>query len=112
MQEVYNKIERIRKYIEEGYYGNIFTKGQRTTITICENVLPYLSKELWVLSISYTIIMDHIFHDGNKRTAFLLIKLYYNINQEILANIINNCVQNHYTRETFMNEVVRYVNDR
>lgn len=110
MKEIYNKIALIREYIENGDYGNIFTKGQRYSITICENVLSYLPTDLWVISIAYTILMDHIFYDGNKRTAFLLICIYYNIDKELLANIISNCVQNHYTRETFINEVIYCVN--
>lgn len=106
------KIKEVRKLIESGHFGLLFHSGEKQTIANVLEPLHYIDKEMWILSCAYSIMMNHIYHDGNKRTAYLLIVTTYDIDLDLLGALINNTVVNNLSREYFMKEVLRYVRGR
>lgn len=109
LEEIYNTLTIIREYIEYGIYGYIGNTNQRISIRKYERYINKLPEYQKILYIAYIIFMENIFYEGNKRTAFLLIKTYYEIDDDILLNIIQNSITNNYTKETFIVEVCKYV---
>lgn len=105
LNQIYTKIMKVREVVESNQLGDLFMRGQRNGINGFEATIPYLNQHVWVISAAYTILMNHVFHDGNKRTAYLLIGTTYNINGVLLANIINNCVVERYSRDRFIKEI-------
>ena len=109
LEELYDTILLIREYIEEEIYGPISNREQRISLRQYEAYIKRLPDNQKVLYMAYIIFMDKIFMEGNRRTAFILLKTYYKIDNDILLNIIQNSITNNYTKETFIVEVSKYV---
>ena len=94
---IINKKDIIRMNQEIGESGEISN----------ENSLDYLfsimkAEKSWLYELSYIargILVDHIFRDGNKRTAFILIISYFedkglNYDKDIIYNFVYKISKN------------------
>ncbi|MDD3175312.1 MAG: Fic family protein [Candidatus Nanoarchaeia archaeon] len=75
---VYNLKDLIRINQEIGETGNL---RDTSSISFALDILK--SKKSWLYELSYlvrSLIVDHPFYDGNKRTAYILCTLYFENN--------------------------------
>ena len=75
------------------------------------------TKRNWLYELSYVVkslLVDHVFRDGNKRTAFLVVSYYAdeqkrNIDQENLLTTVRKIAKNNITNPTIIMRLVNNV---
>lgn len=99
----------IRINQECGETGELQNEG---SITYALNIAKH--KKNWLYSLSYLIrslVVDHAFTEGNKRTAFTLTLLYFedkevDINKESLVRVITNIASKNVTSIKRISEMI------
>jgi len=107
-----NKKDIIRINQEIGETGEF---NNESSIDFCLGIIEK-SKKSWLFELSYltrSILVDHVFRDGNKRTALMLLVLYYEHNnveydKTRLLMLVHTIARKNITN---INRIMRMINN-